>query len=50
VPVLSSACGDAEEIIGAEKIVPVGNSEALAAKLLQTLGRNKDNEALDASH
>ena len=49
VPVLSSACGDAEEIIGAEKISPVGDPEALAAKLLQALVRDKDNEALDAA-
>ncbi len=49
VPVLSSACGDAEEIIGAEKIAPVGDIKALSEKIIKTIGMGKEERAVEVS-
>jgi len=48
-PVLSSKCGDAEEIIGAEKIVPVGDIKALSEKIIKTMAMGKEEAVIEVS-
>ncbi|PKM99284.1 MAG: hypothetical protein CVU78_07085 [Elusimicrobia bacterium HGW-Elusimicrobia-2] len=49
VPAISLACGDAEDIAGAENILPQADTRALAEKMVKTLQMGKEETAIGAA-